>query len=92
MKRSSCGVCGSSVDEREERKSDFHIETYSLSLSLFAVSSTALLTHSVKLATSSQWDHVAMIVQSQRRPDHLRLFEATMEVCVCACVCVCVHE
>ena len=55
-------------------------EVHDSHLRLSPVSSTALLTHSVKLATSSQWDHVAMIVQSQRRPDLLRLFEATMEV------------
>ena len=47
------------------------------------VSSSALLTHGVKLATASQWDHVAMIVNEPGKPKALRLFEATMEVGVC---------
>eukprot|EP00008_Paramoeba_atlantica_P010375 CAMPEP_0201498448 /NCGR_PEP_ID=MMETSP0151_2-20130828/71151_1 /ASSEMBLY_ACC=CAM_ASM_000257 /TAXON_ID=200890 /ORGANISM="Paramoeba atlantica, Strain 621/1 / CCAP 1560/9" /LENGTH=179 /DNA_ID=CAMNT_0047890015 /DNA_START=25 /DNA_END=560 /DNA_ORIENTATION=+ len=49
---------------------------------ILLVSSSAFLTHGVKLATSSKWDHVAMICfepGKKKRVESLRLFEATME-------------
>ena len=50
---------------------------------ILLVSSSAIITHGVKLATSSQWDHVAMIVSLRGKPNRLRLFEATMEGVEC---------
>jgi len=43
---------------------------------LILVSSKDVLTHAIKLSTWSQWDHVAMIVETS---DQLRLFEATRD-------------
>jgi PH domain/C2 domain/PX domain/Permuted papain-like amidase enzyme, YaeF/YiiX, C92 family len=46
---------------------------------LILVSSPATVTHAVKLATSSQWDHIAMVTAAPGKRHRLRLYEATME-------------
>jgi hypothetical protein len=51
---------------------------------LVLVNSSALITHGTKIATWSEWDHVAMVVALPGKA-RLRFFEATMNGVECDC-------